>query len=82
MIDAWFFMNKFKKLVLVFGALVGLVSMADASGPDLSAVTGGITDLTTAVTTAAATVIGAAIGLFAIVKGGVWLKRLWGKFAS
>jgi len=74
--------SRFNKLVILAALVFGISASAFAVGPDMTAVTDGMGGLTTSVLAAAATIITAALGLYAIKKGGVWLKRLWGSFSS
>lgn len=73
-------MNKVRKFGLV---IVGLATVAAAraqSTIDLSAVTGGMEDLSGAVKTAAGLVITAGLVLGAIKYGGPWLVGLFKRF--
>lgn len=57
-------------------AVMTIASAHAQTGPDLSAVTDGFDDLSTALVTAAGLVITAGLALFAIRFGARWLKGL------
>lgn len=75
--------NGLKKIGMLV-AIVGVATVARATetGPDLSAVTDGVSSLKTATLAAAATVIAAGIALMAVKFGGKWVVRVFKSFTS
>ena len=69
---------------LSVASFLGFAAVARAAegDPDLSAVTTAIGTLKTVMLTAAGLVVVAGLGLFALKYGGVWVKKIFQRFAS